>query len=219
MLIFGGQYGSECKMVDPRVWEHDSDTRLLEALINVQTEILRNLLENVDPKHLRGVWLDICAGNGLAAVNSLWSKGVDLLHIEQTPARNFPLVNRTGWYAKGDSADQGWTIGQQYLDGNFLTASVIDLANDNRPVLVRVPQRNIAGAVLLYPPWDTKEVNSSSVKLAKDLLPQGGPMVIVTDASGTDHIQFLRDELKQNFASVGEYPNAGSSSYGFIAYK
>jgi hypothetical protein len=219
MLTFQGEHGSKVAKVDPLAWRHNMEARMDEFAINAVTEALSGLLGNVDDKHLTGVWLDICSGNGIAAVNSMWPKGVDLLHIDKTPVEDHGIIrSRIGYYLANEEVDSGWINGGRYSEENYLQGDVVDLARDQNQILARVGRNSITGALLLNPWWD-KEINRASIKIAADLLKDDSPFVVITDQSDTGHLKLLRSLIGGSFGRMEEYPQAGPASYGFIAYR
>jgi hypothetical protein len=218
MLTYQGEHGSKVARVDPLAWS-SMEGKMDEFAINAVTDALSGLLSNIDDEHLADVWLDICGGNGIAAVNCLWPKGVDLLHIDKTPVENHGILrSRIGYYLATEEKDSGWLNGIRYSEENYLQGDVVDLSRDPNQILARVGRNSITGALLLNPLWD-EEINRASIKIAADLLKVDSPLVVVTDQSDTGHLKLLRSLIAGNFGRMEEYPQAGPASYGFIAYR
>lgn len=223
MLFLEGLYSGRCdQFVEPMVWltppHRAVDLALLEASIKETSDAVSILLEHIGGEHAQGAWLDICSGNGIAAIQACWQRGIDLLHIDIKADCLLPLrKGRIAWLLHGDSNEQAYQRATMYLEQNFMTADVEQLAQDPTPILKTMPPDAISGALLLNPDG-IPSVLESSVQLAARVLPDGAPLLITTDPSDRDDIRAIRQQLDVLFSSKTEI-SITEAMHGIIGIK
>jgi hypothetical protein len=219
IFLENGRSYERChKMVNPQEWRSVASIGYEAAMNNTHIS-LDYLLDKIDPVLQHGIFLDICSGNGLVAIQTSWPRKINVFHIDKN-ANTQPLLRqaRISYFLNIDGNDKDWKISSAYINQNFLNADVIDLVDDPEPVLSRVPANEISGAFLLHPPG-LPEVWRASIKLAGILLPSKAPLIIIADELAAAEIKDMQETCGKFFSSQFEYPKAGIGNFGIIAFK